>query len=266
VSLFLDRVVKEKVSELAVKRAEKPMESLSRHSALQPVRDFHKKLSGANRIIAEVKRKSPSVSTFDLSILPAEMAKIYYQNGASAISIVTDEANFGTSLADVAAIRTAVDLPVLVKEFVIDSYQVKEAWAAGADALLLIARILTAESLASFLGDIRGFGMSALVECHNQSDVDKAAEAGARIIGINNRDLSTLKTSLDVSRGLLPSMPADVIRVSESGIDSRDQIAELSALGAGAFLVGGALLSTPDPGGKLRQLLGKETESDFDED
>ncbi len=259
-SLFLERVVEEKAAEIKDKLNRVPLESLVRSAEQEPVRDFKAALTGENRIIAEVKRKSPSVKSFKLSVSPARMASIYEQNGAAAISIVTDEANFGTTLTDVADIRASVTLPVLVKEFVIDSYQIREAWAAGADGLLLIARILTKEALMAFLKEIHDYGMFALIECHDPTDIKKAIGAGGQIIGINNRDLSTLKTSLDVSRELIPSMPTDVIRVSESGINNRDQVVELAASGAGVFLIGGALLTTADPGQKLRQLLGTESE------
>jgi indole-3-glycerol phosphate synthase len=260
VDRFLDRVVREKEAEIAVKRAARSAADLARRAAGVPVRDFRTALSGDGRVIAEIKRRSPSVPAFRHGGDVAGLARIYRDNGAAAISIVTDEANFGTCLADVARVRGAVELPVLVKDFVIGAYQVIEARAAGADALLLIARILAADSLARLLGHVHDLGMQALVECHDEADVDLAVQAGARIVGVNNRDLATLATSLGACERLLPRIPAGVLRVAESGIGRRGDVVELARQGAHAFLVGGALLNSPDPGRKLRELLGAESE------
>lgn len=261
---FLDRVVREKEAELAVKRAECPAAELERRAAAQPVRDFRAALAGGGRVIAEIKRRSPSVPAFRHGGDPARLARTYRDNGAAAISIVTDAPNFGTGLGDVTFVRTAVGLPVLVKDFVIDDYQVLEARAAGADALLLIARILAPAPLARLLGRVRELGMEALVECHDEADVEQSVAAGARIIGVNNRDLGTLATALGTCERLLPLVPAGVLRVAESGIWYRVDVVELARRGADAFLVGGALLSSADPGRKLRELLGTEPEGSAD--
>jgi len=257
---FLDRVVREKEVEIAIRRAERPAARLAHAAATVPVRDFHAALSsgGGERVIAEIKRRSPSVPAFRHGDDPAGLARVYRDNGAAAISIVTDEPNFGTSLADVAGVRETVGLPVLVKDFVIDPYQVIAARAAGADALLLIARLLAPESLARLLDQVHDLGMQALVECHDEADVDQALAAGARIIGVNNRDLATLATSLGACERLLPRIPAGVLRVAESGIRRRDEVMALALRGADAFLVGGALLNSADPGRTLRELLGAE--------
>jgi len=259
----LDRVVREKEAEIAVRRAERSAAELERVAATLPVRDLRAALAGGagGRVIAEIKRRSPSVPAFRHGADPAGLARIYRDNGAAAISIVTDEPNFGTSLADVERVREMVALPVLVKDFVIDGYQVLAARAAGADALLLITRILAPDSLARLLEQVHDLGMQALVECHDEADVDQAVGAGARIIGVNNRDLATLATSLGACERLLPRIPAGVLRVAESGIRRRSEVMELARQGADAFLVGGALLNSADPGRKLRELLGVEPEA-----
>lgn len=258
---FLDRVVRAKECELAVKRAERSAAILERAAAAQPVRDFPAALAGGGRFIAEIKRRSPSVPAFRHGGDPAALARAYGDAGAAAISIVTDAPNFGTGLADVAVVRAAADLPVLVKDFVIDEYQVLEARAAGADGLLLIARILTPDSLARLLARVRALGMEALVECHDEADIAQSVAAGARIIGVNNRDLATLETTLGACERLLPRIPPGAVRVAESGIRRRAQVEELARHGAGAFLVGGALLDSPDPGRKLRELRGVAAEA-----
>ncbi len=253
---FLDRVVLEKRAELSRKKEIRAEADLERSLPFERPRDFKGAISGGSKIIAEIKKKSPSVKAFAQGGAPEKLAAIYDRSGAAAISIVTDTCNFGTSLSDVEAVRRITALPVLVKEFVIDTYQVVEARAAGADALLLIARLLSARDLSLLLDRIRALGMAPLVECHDREDLEKAIDACADIIGINNRNLATLETSLDTARRLLPLIPENAVRVAESGIDGPGQISELSALGADAFLIGGSLLQSSDPAKKLGELLG----------
>jgi indole-3-glycerol phosphate synthase len=242
---FLVQVLEEKRRELEKKRGKT-------FDDAPPARDFLGALSKKGAIIAEIKKRSPSVSRFLYDGPPEALARVYLENGASAISIVTDEKNFGTSLRDVAMVKEAVPLPVLVKEFIIDELQVREARAAGADAVLLIARILEREKLDALLDLVHGLGFEALVECHDENDIEKAREA--KIIGINNRNLDTLETSLETTRRLLPVIPGGAVRVAESGINDRSDVEDLLALGADAFLVGGALLNAPDAGAKLKEL------------
>lgn len=260
---FLDEVVKQKERELAQKREQVGPEELEAKAAGQRtnLRDFAGALRPAGgdagpRIIAEIKRRSPSVPAFRQQGPVEDLARIYEEGGAAAISVVTDTPNFGMTLADVARIRAAVRLPVVVKDFVIDPYQVYEARANGADALLLIVRILSVERLAALHGLVERLGMAALVECHTEADLRKAIGAGARILGINNRNLADLSVSLENTRGRLRMLPPDVISVSESGIDRHDQIAELAGAGIDAFLIGTALLQSADPGATLRALRG----------
>jgi indole-3-glycerol phosphate synthase/phosphoribosylanthranilate isomerase len=230
--------------------------------ARMPVRDFAAAISGSEAgplaVIAEVKHKSPSHPEFRQFASPARLAAAYRRGGAAALSVVTDEANFGTSLADVAAMREASGLPVLVKEFIIDRSQILAAWAAGADAILLIARMLDHERLAELLAEVHDLGLTALVECHDEQDISKSVAAGARVIGINNRNLATLETDIAQTPRLMPLVPEGVIKVSESGIDTREQIERLAESGAHAFLIGHALLMSPDPGRKIRELTGLE--------
>ena len=270
---FLDQVVKQKELELAQKRELMTQEQLEARVAARSgdLRDFAGALRPAgagagtgtgtgtgtgHRIIAEIKRRSPSVPAFHQQGPVEELARIYEEGGAAAISVVTDTANFGMTLADVGRIRAASRLPVVVKDFIIDPYQVYEARANGADALLLIVRILSVERLTALQRLIERLGMAALVECHTEADLRKAIGTGARILGINNRNLADLSVSIDNTRGQLRILPRDVISVSESGIDHHDQIAELADAGVDAFLIGSALLQSADPGATLRALRG----------
>lgn len=260
---FLDEVLGQKREEVAAKIRSYRINDLECRASGHAVRDFRAALTGGGTrggtpgtvIIAEVKRKSPTVARFLQNGDPERLARIYETNGAAAISVVVDERNFGTSLHDVDRIRRVTRLPILAKDFVIDGSQILEARAAGADAVLLIARILSGEMLSHLLGLARRLGISALVECHDEADVEKAVESRAAIIGINNRDLGNLTVSVQTTRRLLPRIPENVIRVSESGITSREDIGVLRSLGVNAFLMGSALLHSNDPGRLLQNLL-----------
>ena len=255
---FLDRIRPAKEQEAANLRAAHAVNPPRRQGP--PVRDFTGALRGGERLIAEVKRFSPSDPDFRQEAALDGLAAVYERSGASAISVVTDRANFGSSLADVPALRAATELPVLVKDFVLEESQLEAAWAAGADAVLLIARFVPPARLAALLQHAERRGLAALVECHDEADVEAGLDAGARIIGLNNRDLAALTTDIELTPRLLPLVPPDVTRVSESGLDRRAQIERLAGLGTDAFLIGHSLLKHPDPGRKVRQLLGRETE------
>ena len=259
---FLDRVIVEKISEIAAKKRERSEAALERAAGRLSVRDFCAALHGGMRVIAEIKKSSPRVAAFKQGGDPPALAAVYTGSGAAAISIVTDTRNFGTSLRDVELVREAAPLPILVKDFVIDTYQAAEARAAGADCLLLIARLLDRERLAALLERTRSLGMAALVECHDEADVTRALEAGADIVGVNNRDLDTLGVSLETTLRLAPMIRGAALCVAESGISRRRQIEELAAAGADAFLIGGALLESDDPGAKLRELLSPDGRGD----
>ena len=251
---FLEKVVGEKHAELAEKKRRRPAVSLMDDAEATTARDFSLAIKGGpgRRVIAELKAKSPSVDSFVWSDRLDELASIYRDNGAAAISVVTDERNFGTSLSVARDARESTGLPVLVKDFVIDPYQVLEARAHGADAVLLIARLLDWDALTGLLDVVRELGMTALVETHDESEVNKALQARAAVIGVNNRDLDTLDVSADLFPGLARLVPSEVVLVAESGIGSGADVDRLAAAGAGAFLVGGALLGADDPGAVLR--------------
>ncbi len=256
---FLSRVMAAKREEVAFLAAAADAGALRAEAEARPVRDFAAALRAAPgdvAVIAEFKRRSPSVVEFPRGVDPAATARVYAANGAAALSVVTDEPNFGTSLADASAARAACELPLLVKDFVFDPLQVLLARAAGADALLLIARTLAPGELAGLLAAIGDAGMTALVECHDEHDVQKALTAGAPLIGVNSRDLESLDVDLDAPRRLLPLLRRRALAVAESGIRTRAEVEAMAACGADACLIGGALLQADDPAALLRELGG----------
>jgi len=251
---FLDQVIADKRRDVAGKAAARPLAALRALARRDDVRDFHAAVSRRGAVIAELKARTPTIASFAQSGSLASLATTYAGSGAAAISIVTDPARFGTSIETVAEVRKAVDLPVIAKDFVIDPYQIVEARVGGADAVLLIARLLDPARLRSSLDLTAELGMSALVEVHSESEVLAALAAGARIIGINNRDLDTMTVSLETTRRLAHLVPESVVLVAESGIATRADVDDLARHGAGAFLVGGSLLAADDPGAALRAL------------
>ena len=253
---FLDRVRAQKEREVAALKAGPAPE----RRADDAIRPFADALRGSRGVIAEVKGTSPSRPDFRNPARPADLARWYARGGAVAMSVVTDSANFGTSLEDLAEMRRAAPLPVISKDFIIDPVQIRAAWAAGADAVLLIVRMLDDADLRAFLDEVHALGLDALVECHDAGEIDRALAAGARIVGINNRDLATLATDIARTEKLLPLVPDSVVRVSESGLEKRADITRLADRGVDAFLVGHALLLSGDPGRKLRELNGREDE------
>lgn len=253
---FLDRVVAEKRAGIAVRMQTLPFDALAGRIKTVGIRDFHGAIARHGSVIAELKARTPTVASFAHSGGLIALADTYARNGAAAISVVTDPERFGTSLCDVARVRGAVPLPVIAKDFIVDGYQILEARAAGADAILLIARLLSLPELRSLLDLAHDLGMHALVETHNEAEVRAALAAGAHIVGINNRNLDTMAVSLDTTRRLAQLVPEDVILVAESGIRTRADIVDLAAHGARAFLVGGSLLDAADPGALLRDLTG----------
>jgi indole-3-glycerol phosphate synthase len=206
-------------------------------------------------IIAEIKQASPSGGVLMEDFDPAAIARAYQQGGAAALSVLTDAKHFKGSLADLESARAAVKLPALRKDFTIDSYHVHEAAAHGADAILLIAAILTERQMRDFRELAEGYRMSALVEIHDQEELQQAIASGARIIGVNNRNLHTFQVDLAVSLRLAEKIPAGVARVAESGIHSAADILRLREVGYQAFLVGEHLMKAPDPAQALRALL-----------
>jgi indole-3-glycerol phosphate synthase len=207
-------------------------------------------------VIAEIKRASPSQGTIRSTAVPAEIALSYSAGGAAAISVLTEEDYFRGSLDDLRAVRAAVDLPVLRKDFIFDEFQIYEAAAAGADALLLIAAALDDEQLARLRRITEEeLMMDALVEVHTNDELRRALGCGAALIGVNNRNLQTFEVSLDTSIKLIQEAPPGAIFIAESGLSTGEHLRRLSALGYRGFLIGETLMRAADPGAALRALL-----------
>lgn len=207
-------------------------------------------------LIAEVKRRSPSAGAINEALDPVQLARAYAAGGAAGISVLTDSRFFGGSLADLEAVVAGAALPVLRKDFILDETQLLEARAAGASAVLLIARILPQAALQRLLEFAVSLALDALVETHNAAEIVRALDAGARIIGVNARDLDTLVVDTGAAWPLLESIPADCIAVAESGMASRADVALAAAAGADAVLIGSALASAADPAARARELSG----------
>jgi indole-3-glycerol phosphate synthase len=218
-------------------------------------RDFRAALTGKQpAVIAEIKKASPSKGVLAPDFAPARIAAAYDEGGAAALSVLTDEQFFQGGLHDLEAARAAAGLPVLRKDFTIGAAQITEAAAHGADAILLIAAILSEREIRDFREAAARYQLSALVEVHNRRELDAAIGAGADLIGVNNRDLNTFEVTLETSLRLAEHMPAGVVRVSESGIHSAKDVATLRAAGFHAFLVGEHLMKSADPAAALRRL------------
>src|SRR6266567_1672637 len=212
--------------------------------------------SGGVKIIAEFKRRSPSAGTIRSDLSATDVATRYERGGACAISVLTDEQYFGGSILDLGAIRASTALPLLRKDFIIDEIQIYEAAAVGADAVLLIAAALGDGALAKLRATAEDeLGLDAVVEVHTSEELRRAVNAGARIIGVNNRDLRTFRTSLDTSERLIAGAPRDRIMISESGLQNPKSLRHLRELGFRGFLIGEALMRTPDPEAALRDFI-----------
>ena len=221
-------------------------------------RDFAGALSGpGTSLIAEIKRASPSAGDIAAGARPADLARAYEAGGAAAISVLTEPDHFKGSLDDLREARSSGRLPVLRKDFLCDTLHVWEARAAGADAVLLIVAALAQTELVSLSDLAHDLGMAALVEVHSGVEIDRAVQAGARIIGINTRDLATLDVDPDVVAKLRPLVPDGTIVVGESGVATRADVEALEAAGVDAVLVGEALMRAPDPAAKIGELLGR---------
>jgi indole-3-glycerol phosphate synthase len=220
-------------------------------------RDFGAALTRPGlQVIAEIKRRSPSRGDLNMGMDPVEQARAYVAGGAAAISVLTEPEYFAGSLDDLSAVRSAVDVPVLRKDFVIDPRQVEESCAAGADVLLLIVAALGEQTLRVLLAECETTGIQALVEAHTPEEAGVAARAGASIVGVNNRDLATFHTDLGVAEAVAPALAGDRILVAESGVSSVEGARRMAAAGYDAILVGEALVTSPDPAALLRQLAG----------
>ena len=256
----LDEIVAHKRRELEeARRRVDPVELARRAAAASdPPRGFRRALAEGPppRIVAEIKRRSPSRGWIRADLDPPAVAVAYEKAGAAAISVLTDARFFGGSLEVLAAVRRATTRPLLRKDFVLEAYQVDESRVAGADAVLLIAAILPRETLADLLGRARDLGLDALVEVHDREELETARSVGADLIGINNRDLRTFETDLAVTEQLAPLAPPGAVLVAESGIFGPGDVARLAEAGAHAFLVGESLMREDDVGTALRELRG----------
>jgi len=256
--MILDQIVNSTQKSVAQLKSQTPLASVKRLVRYQdPPRDFAHALNGQSiGLIAEVKRASPSKGLLCPDLAASSLARVYSQGGAAAISVLTESDYFWGSFADLEAARTEVKLPVLCKDFIIDRYQVYKARSHGADAVLLIAAILTQHELKTLLETTHSLGMAALVEIHNRAELAKALNCSPKIIGINNRNLADFRVNLKTTLNLRRMIPPDVLVVSESGIHTRDDVLTLQKAGVDAILVGEALVTSPDPAAKIDELLG----------
>jgi indole-3-glycerol phosphate synthase len=258
---ILDEILRHKRDEVAASKQRVSTEAMAERArgCREAIRGFRRALaegSGA-RVIAEIKRRSPSKGEIRADFDPVGCARSYAEAGAAAISVLTDERYFGGRLEFLEAVRSAVDVPLLRKDFVIDAYQIDEARVSGADAVLLIAAALSARELEELRKHAISLGLDALVEVHDQKELETALTTGADLIGINNRNLHSFETDLAVTERLAPQVPAGTLIVSESGIFSRQEIRRLEGVGVHAFLVGESLMREADVGLALRRLRGK---------
>ena len=259
ISMFLNKIIEEKKRELKSSKSTSSLNDLRKKAAdAEGGREFKKSLQTKDsiNIIAEIKKASPSKGIIRENFNPVEIAEIYGDNGAAAISVLTDKTFFQGDIKYLNEIRKKISLPLLRKDFIIDEYQLYEAKAYGADAALLIAAVLDRNQLSEYLDLSREIGLENLVEVHSFKDMEKAMQCDVEIIGINNRDLHTFETSLKTSFDLAREIPKDRVIVSESGINTYEDILKLKKSGINAFLIGEALMKERDIAKKLKKLIG----------
>jgi indole-3-glycerol phosphate synthase len=254
---ILDEIIHWKWDELERYKQKKPLDAVLSEAMRAPApRDLVAALRHPGvSLIAEIKRASPSKGLLRPNLDPAALAREYEANGAAAISVLTDQHFFQGHLDHLRAVRRSVGVPVLRKDFIVDPYQVYEARAAGADAVLLIVATLGDDELGALYRLVRTLGMSALVEVHDESELEQALQIGPCIIGVNNRDLRTFDVDLQTTARLRPRVPSDVVLVAESGVHTSADVARLAEMGADAMLVGESLVRAEDVGRKVRELL-----------
>lgn len=269
--MILDEIVESKKRSLEVAKEDHPLEGLKeRIVTLGQPRDFKKAVAYGGgskdriRIIAEIKRASPSKGMIREYFVPAEIARGYFEAGAAAISIITEEKYFKGKLEYLSGLRGNMRIPLLRKDFIFDEYQVYESRVAGADALLLIVAVLGKDRLKELMELTHSLGMAALVEVHDEAETEIALEAGAQIIGVNNRDLKTFKTDINTTIRLSSYIPRDRVLVSESGINTHEDILKLREWGVEAFLIGEALMREENFRKKLKELRGEKPNPDQD--
>lgn len=258
--MILDEIIAHKRTELAAAMQRSPLDKIAATARRAPSpHSLSDAISGRKvNLIAEVKKASPSRGLICRDFDPVRLAAVYAENGAAAISVLTEEKYFQGRLDYLKSIRCLPQtrkLPLIRKDFIIDPYQVYEARAYGADSLLLIARVLESGLLGELLGLSASLGMDCLVEVHDEADLEKALNCGATVIGINNRDLSTFNVDLEVTQRLRPLVPRGRLVVSESGIKTAADMALMKKIGVNAVLIGEALTAAPDIAAKIRELL-----------
>ena len=255
---FLSKIVKEKKVLLKEKKDKVPQKELEEKSRMpRSKRNFKNALMkpGGISLIAEIKQASPSKGIIVEKFNPSELAVIYQKSGADAISVLTEETYFKGNLRDISSVREKTDLPILRKDFIVDTYQVYESYIAGADAILLIAEILSGAQISEFLAISKSLGLDCLVEASSKPELEKILKTESDIIGINNRDLRSFKVDLETSRKLIPLIPKGKIVVAESGIKDAKDVKTIKDLGANAVLIGEALLKAGDIPSKIKQLI-----------
>ena len=258
--MILDEIVAYKRTELVeTKRAAPLAELKAKAASMEPTRGFREALAGEGemRLIAEVKKASPSKGVIREDFDPVKIARTYEESGASCLSVLTEKKFFQGKLGYLDDIGKDVRLPLLRKDFIIDEYQIYETRIAGADALLLIVACLGHHQLEDYLGLAGRLGLDVLIEAHTYKELDRVLLTGARLVGINNRDLATFKVDLRTTLELLKDIPDDCIVVSESGIKTREDVLMLQKAGVDAILVGESLMREKDIGKKVKELLGK---------
>ena len=258
----LDKILAHKVEEIAAARARVPLSQVRQQAgAASPPRDMIAALRRDTvALLAEVKRASPSRGVLVEDFDPVALGTTYAANGAAAISVLTDAPFFLGDLADLTAVRDAVPVPLLRKDFVIAPYQVYEARAAGADAVLLIVAALTDAALADLYALITGLGMAALVEVHDETELERAMRLNPALLGVNNRDLRTFEVDLATTGRMARHVPPEITLVAESGIFTGSDVRAMGRLGAHAVLVGEALVTAPDTAAAVRELSSQPRE------
>jgi indole-3-glycerol phosphate synthase len=258
---ILNKILAVKADEVAAAKKHRDLASMRREAetSTEPVRGFEKSLrtniaAGHAGVIAEVKKASPSKGVLRADFRPADIARSYEEGGASCLSVLTDVNFFQGSADYLRAARAACSLPVIRKDFIVDMYQVYEARAMGADAILLIVAALDHGLMAELEACALELGMDVLVESHDGDELAAALKLRSNLVGINNRNLRTFETSLDTTIGLLPRIPADKLVITESGIMVPDDVKRMRDANVHAFLVGEAFMRAPDPGAELRRL------------
>ncbi len=252
----LNKIIAFKKREIEALKERHPLDKTVADVSLYPTFKFSEALKtpGKIGIIAELKKASPSLGLIRNDFNPSKIARIYAENGASAISVITDKKFFQGDIKFLTEVKAIVNLPVLRKDFIIDPYQIYEAKLYGADALLLIATVLSKDQLKGLLALTHELGLEALVEVHDERDIERALEAGANIIGINNRNLKTLKTDINTCLNLVKKIPEDKIKVAESGIKSKKDVRVIKEAGFDAILIGTVLMQSQDIAQKLQEL------------